>query len=116
MKCEPTLPSFVPFPPLTAALPPYSVSFRFHFSRQHRASTSDQEPLSRRLRLLVPQLLQAGGAASDLGRSSGGVRAGGRQLGQHRHELRPGLCGRSGSEWHGLLDWTQTEGGVVDPK
>lgn len=88
---------------------------RFPFSQQHRASTSDQEPLSRRLRLLVPQLLQAGGAAGDLGRSSGGLRAGGRQPGQRGHELRPGLFGRSGPERDGRLDRTQTEGGVFDP-
>lgn len=81
-------------------------------SRQHRPSAPNTEPVSRRLHLLVPELLPAGGGAGHLGRGPAGVRAAGREPGQHRHELRPGLCGRGGAarQRAGRLDRTQAPG------
>lgn len=80
-------------------------------SKHRWSSTPNQEPVPGWLHLLVPELLQAGGGAGDLGRSSDGLRAAGRQPGQHRHELRPGLRRRSGAagqSW--CLDRTQARG------
>lgn len=86
-------------------------SISLHISKQHRPSTPNQEPLSGWLHLLVPELLQAGGGAGDLGRSPGGLQAAGGQPGQHRHELRPGLrrgSGAAGQRWR--LDRAQAQG------
>ena len=83
----------------------------FHISEQHQPSTPDQGPLPHWLHLLVSELLQAGGGVGHLGRGSGGLPGRGREPGQHRHELRPGLRGRGRPAGPSRrLDRTQAQG------